>query len=254
MEGWIKLHRKFLSWEWYNDNNAKIVFIHLLLVANHTDQKWKGITIKRGQKLTSLGHLAKEVNLTVQQTRTAINKLKSTGEITIKTTNKNTLITIVNYDFYQIEKVIITDNKTNNITIKQQINNKQITTNKNDNNIKNNIYSQKQEFLTDTNITSQEDEVAKKKKEQELIEHFNLTWKIYPNKKGRAKAEEYFLQWIKGRKINKVIVKLTDKQMYLAVLKYAKECEENGTEQQYIKHGDTFFNKAILDYVEEKDE
>ena len=116
----------------------------------------------------------------------------------------------------------------------------------------NNIYGQNKKILTDNNITLQEDKNIERQKEQELIEHFNLTWKIYPNKKGRAKAEEYFLQWIKGRKINKAIVKLTDKQMYLAVLKYAKECEENGTEQQYIKHGDTFFNKAVLDYVEEK--
>ena len=49
-------------------------------------------------------------------------------------------------------------------------------------------------------------------------------------------------------------IKLTDKQMYYAVSKYAKECEEKGIEQQYIKHGDTFFNKAILDYVEADNE
>ena len=42
--------------------------------------------------------------------------------------------------------------------------------------------------------------------------------------------------------------------MYYAVSKYAKECEEKGIEQQYIKHGDTFFNKAILDYVEPDNE
>ena len=34
--------------------------------------------------------------------------------------------------------------------------------------------------------------------------------------------------------------------MYLAVKKYKKECEEKNIEQQYIKHGDRFFNKARL--------
>lgn len=147
MEGWIKIHRKLVEWEWYRDNNVKIVFLHLLLVANHTEQKWKGITIERGQKLTSIENLAKETNLTPQQVRTALNKLKSTSEITIKTTNKNTLITIEKYNDYQVTKK--ENNNQNNeqannqITNKQQTNNKQITTNKNiknDNNINNNYF------------------------------------------------------------------------------------------------------------------
>lgn len=85
-----------------------------------------------------------------------------------------------------------------------------------------------------------------------LMEHFSLTWKKYPNKKGRAKALEYYLQWIKGRTISGEKIKLTDKQIYYAVCKYAKECED--VEQQFIKHGDTFFNKAILDYVRFNDD
>jgi len=84
MEGWIKIHRKMLEWEWYNDNNTKILFLHLLLTANHKDKKWQGKIIKRGQKITSIQHLADETNLTVQQIRTSLNKLKSTGEITIQ--------------------------------------------------------------------------------------------------------------------------------------------------------------------------
>lgn len=83
-----------------------------------------------------------------------------------------------------------------------------------------------------------------------MKKHFDLIWEAYPNKKGRTKAEQYFMQWLKGRNINKTTIKLTDKQMWYAVSKYKKECEEKGIEQQYIKHGDTFFNTAILDYVE----
>ena len=86
--------------------------------------------------------------------------------------------------------------------------------------------------------------------DEEMKKHFELIWEEYPNKKGRAKAEGYFFGWLKGRNINKSIKRLTDEQMYYAVRKYAKECEENKIEQQYIKHGDTFFNSYILDYVE----
>ena len=85
---------------------------------------------------------------------------------------------------------------------------------------------------------------------KQYIDHFELIWDKYPNKQGKAKALEYYLQWIKGRRISSITRKLTDRQMYYAVVKYAKECEEKQIEQQFIKHGDTFFNKAILDYVE----
>ena len=138
MEGWIKVHRKLVDWEWYNDINVKVVFLHLLLTANHKEKQWKGQTILRGQKLTSIEHLADDVGLTIQQTRTALKKLKSTHEITIKTTNKNTLITVEKFNNYQFE--IDEDNKQNNkqlnnsVTNNQQTNNKQITTNKNEKN------------------------------------------------------------------------------------------------------------------------
>lgn len=58
-----------------------------------------------------------------------------------------------------------------------------------------------------------------------LLEHFELIWKEYPNKQGKAKATEYFLQWIKGRKINGVTKRLTDKQIWCAVKAYKEECE-----------------------------
>ncbi len=97
-------------------------------------------------------------------------------------------------------------------------------------------------------------EINNNEQKQVLLDHFKLIWKEYPNKKGKAKALEYYFQWIKGRKISGITKKLTDKQMYYAVKRYKKECEKNNTEEQYIKYGDTFFNKAILDYVEEEDE
>lgn len=112
MEGWIKLHRKMINWEWYNDINVKVVFLHLLLTANHEDKKWQGIEIKRGQKITSLEHLSKETNLSVMQIRTALNKLKSTNEISVKSTNKYTLINIIKYNDYQIKEE--KDNKQSN--------------------------------------------------------------------------------------------------------------------------------------------
>lgn len=108
-----------------------------------------------------------------------------------------------------------------------------------------------QNDLSNTNVyTINTNNDIPSSKDEELRNHFELIWKEYPNKKGKAKAEGYYFGWLKGRKINSITSKLTDEQMYYAVLAYKKECEDNKIEQQYIKHGDTFFNTAILDYVE----
>ncbi len=140
MNGFIKLHRKLLDWEWYNDANVFRVFMHLLLKANFKDKNWQGKTIKRGQIIIGLSKFGSELSLSTQQVRTSLNKLKSTKEITSKATSKYTLVTIVNFEVYQ--KKEDQDNKQNNtqITNEQQTNNKQITNEqqqrKNDKNIK----------------------------------------------------------------------------------------------------------------------
>lgn len=87
-----------------------------------------------------------------------------------------------------------------------------------------------------------------------LQDNFEKIWKEYPNKKGKAKSFEFYKQWIKGRKISGITKKLTNEQIENAVRKYKEECKKNRTEEQYIKHGDTFFNKAILDYTEQEEE
>jgi len=129
-QGYIKLHRKMTEWEWYTDIIVKSVFLHCLLMANHTDKKWRGIVIKRGSFITSYSQLAVELRLSVQQIRTAINKLKSTGEITHETTSKYSIITINNYEIYQDTNTLENSQATN----KQQASNKQLTTTNNDKN------------------------------------------------------------------------------------------------------------------------
>jgi hypothetical protein len=101
MEGWITLHRKLLEWEWYDDLPTCRLFIHLLLRANFKPCKWHGQTLNEGELITSIGSLSEETGLTERQVRTALDKLKSTGEIDKQTTNKYTLVKVRNYAVYQ---------------------------------------------------------------------------------------------------------------------------------------------------------
>jgi len=102
VDGWIKLHRKFSQWEWFDKSEMVHLFIYFLLLANHEDKKWNGIIIKRGQLVTGRNKIKKQTGISERTIRTCLNRLKSTNEITIKTTNRYSIITICNYDNYQI--------------------------------------------------------------------------------------------------------------------------------------------------------
>jgi len=132
----IPLFRKITEWEWYKDTSTKSLFLHLVLRANWQDKPWKGILIKRGSYATGWTTLSFETGLTRQQIRTSLIKLKSTSEVTIKSTNKYSVITLTNYEDYQITKEGATSNLTSTSTIKQPSNNHQITTTKKSENLK----------------------------------------------------------------------------------------------------------------------
>lgn len=121
---YIKVFRKMLQWEWYTDSKTKALFLHCLLKANWKDTKWKGMVVKRGQFVTSLPSLSKETGLSIQEIRTALKHLKSTGELTDCVTRKFRIITVLFYDEYQSS-----NRQTNRqATDKQQTTNRQATT------------------------------------------------------------------------------------------------------------------------------
>lgn len=130
--GFISLHRSLIGWEWYDDVNTTRVFIHLLLTVNWEDGNWHGIKIERGSRISSYSKLAKETHLSVQEVRTALKKLKSTGELTIKTTSQYTFINVVNYTKFQDVNFTINKPSNKRATKEQQQYNK--------NNKNNNIY------------------------------------------------------------------------------------------------------------------
>lgn len=128
--GWITVHRRLLDWEWFDDSNTFHVFMYCLLRANHKANSWRGNNIDTGQFITSREKISQDTKLSIQQVRTCLNKLKSTNELTIKTTNKFTLISITNWSEYQQSNQQDNQQLTNN----QPTTNQQLTTNNNDNN------------------------------------------------------------------------------------------------------------------------
>ena len=128
-DGYIRLYRKFLQWEWYSNVNVKTLFLHCLLKANYKDKNYQGILIKRGTFMTSLDRLHIETGLSVRQIRTALDKLISTNELTSETYTKYRIITVLKYNDYQMN-----DNQLDNqVTNKRQTSDKVATTTNKDN-------------------------------------------------------------------------------------------------------------------------
>lgn len=123
-ESFIKLYRKMLDWEWYTDTNTFCIFLHCLLMANWKEGRFMGHKIPRGSFVSSYPQLASQTNMSIQNVRTAVNHLKLTGELTVKSHAKFSIFTVVNYNRYQ------DDNRQANrqLTDNQQTTNSQLTT------------------------------------------------------------------------------------------------------------------------------
>ena len=160
--GWIKLHRSLLKWEWHDDPNTFCLWVHLLLMANHDEQKWHGMVIPRGSLLTGRKKLAEETGLTEQSVRTSLIKLEKSQNLTNKSTNKFTLITICNYDTYQDTPTDYqpTNQPTTNqqLTNNQPTTNQQLTTNKNIKNVR--IEESKNNISSSSPARAREEELA----------------------------------------------------------------------------------------------
>jgi hypothetical protein len=147
--GWVKIHRKFLEWGWYQTPNMVHLFIHLLLSANHKQKEWQGMIIERGQLVTGLHSLKLQTGISTRSLRTCFERLKSTGELTIKTTNKFRIVTLTNYDSYQ-EADGLTDKQIDKQIDKQATNKRQTNDNKQeckeDKNVKNTTRKKRERF------------------------------------------------------------------------------------------------------------
>jgi hypothetical protein len=134
--------------------NTLAVFLHILFSSTHKDIKVGTTTgvieLKRGQYISGLNRLSKDLKQSVQQIRTSLARLEQLEIISIKSTSKYSIYTIENYDIYQDVNTLATN--------KQQTDNKQTTT--------------KQEHNTQN--TQNID--------------FDKFWSLYPKKIGKAEA------------------------------------------------------------------
>ena len=136
--GWIKLHRKILGNPIImKDSDHLAVWTYLLLNATHAEYpalfKGQKIMLQPGQLLTGRKSIADKLKISESKVTRILNSFKSEQQIEQQTSNKNRLISILNWDLYQISEQQIETQVNNNRTTSEQ----QVNTNKNVKNIKN---------------------------------------------------------------------------------------------------------------------
>ncbi|MCD8882612.1 DnaD domain protein [Mammaliicoccus sciuri] len=141
MAGWISLHRSIEN-HWLYEEDRKFskfeAWIDLLLMVNHKDNKTimdgKLVTVKRGQRITSLRKLGDRWKWSLTKVDSFLRLLEQDKMIVVKKDTKKTLVTIVNYDVYQNVDLEKRHRKDSEKTQKEQRKDREKTQKKTNNN------------------------------------------------------------------------------------------------------------------------
>ncbi len=100
MDGFIKIERNIVNARFYKDVNAKVLYMHLRLLATYNGYIFGKYQLQAGQCVSSVRRLAEETGLTVKEVRGAIDRLIQYGEIETRERNKGryggTVFTLLN--------------------------------------------------------------------------------------------------------------------------------------------------------------
>ena len=210
------------DWEWYLNTNVFRLFYHCLLHTNLEDRRYCGKEIKAGQFVSSRARISAETGLTVDQVRTALKKLKDTGYISTKSTNKYTTYTVNGYQKYidcgQVAKATTEENTAVENGTKME---------------------QPEEDVKENCEKSKEN--CEKPNKKAINECFEKLWKKYPNKRGKGQVSD-------AKK--KVLYQIGEEHIQRALKRYLDGLEKDASWRK-PQNGSTFFNSGYVDYLDE---
>lgn len=219
MQGWVKLHRRIYDNPVVRkDNDYFAVWIYLLLNATHTEINMvfagKEITLKKGQLITGRKQIAVNNKIDENKVERILKHFKIAQQIEQQTSNKNRLITILNWENYQCSEQQ-NEQQTNNKPKKSEQQNEH-----------------KQECINN----------GLKKKEKtyngEIENFFESVWELYPLKKGKGSVS------IKQKKV-------LQEKGYEEIKRCIERYVVDQKNPDFYKHGSTFFNSGYIDYLDE---
>lgn len=213
-QGWIKLYRSCLENGWIKNHKLWAFWSYCLLKASHKEHNaivgLEIVHLLPGQFIFGRKKAAQETSLTEQEIRTIIEFLKKAENLTIKTTNKYSIVTIVNWDTYQ-------GNGTDEQPSNQPTTNQQLTTYKNVKNVKNikkttigHLFPTGDCEDTHGILTNETETETKQKVSESVKNNFNIFWKAYPRKKSKGDAEKVWNKIKPNQKLFDIILSKID--------------------------------------------
>lgn len=210
------------DWEWCENTNVFRLFYHCLLHTNLEDKRYCGKEIKAGQFVSSITRISAETGLTESQVRTALKKLKDTGYISTKSTNKYTVYTINEYQKY-IDCGQVAETTTEEKTVVENGTKMEQT----DENAKKNCEKSK--------------ENCEKSNKKAINECFERLWKQYPNKRGKGQVSDTK---------KKTLYEIGEEKIERALKRYLDDLSKDSSWRK-PQNGSTFFNSGYVDYLDE---
>lgn len=211
--GWVKMYRSLSSKAWYKKSNYVHLWVHILLKANHKQNEFwfngKTVKVGRGQFITGRKELSKETGIAPTTIERILKTFESEQQIGQQKTNRNRLITVLNYHLYQLSGQQNGQQADNKRTTDGQ----QADTNKNDNNIKKEKNEERAafDFLKSNHSYVLETFIIQNKKNiddwDRMIDNFNDTVEIekleYNGKILLARLRKYCRNWISNQQTKK---------------------------------------------------
>jgi hypothetical protein len=209
--GYIKLWRKSFDSGLHRDHKTWALWTYILCQATYKeiDININGeiVHLIPGQMITGRKKLAKELHMSERGIRTRLNHLKNYGNLTIKTTNRFSIINVINWNVYQQDE-----------SQNDQPNDQQATSKR------------------PASDHKQEVKKVKKEKNKDYTDDFLKFWKAYPKKIGKGAA---YKSWLKIKPNNGTLA------LIIAAVKNQQSCDQwcrdNG---QFIPHPATWLNQS----------
>ena len=216
--GFIVLDRCTEDWQWFGVETAMYIWIRILFKANWKDGWFLGTPVPRGSFATSIGNFAESLNVSEKTVRYWLKKFEEAGQITVKGTNRFTLITVINYAKYQ--------------DCESQKGEQRASQGQPEGNLRATIEPKKQrnkETIREIHSSNQDSaEVL-----NDVDYWFDEFWKVYPRKQSKKDAKRAFTKACKTEEQYRTI---------MAGLRSVIETDWNGKDPKYIPHPATWLN------------
>ncbi len=210
--GFVKVPHDLTKWEWYGDSSTLSVYLRMLLSAEWCDTKCGNVNIRRGQVMTTLRKISVENGLSMRQTRTILERLKSSNKVTIKTTPNYSIITLLDYDCARESDKRMTNERQTADTPT--------------------LLNKKEKNKRDQeNARAREDKTAES---EALNKSFDLFWEKYPRKTAKQQA---LSAWRKLKPDEKLV-----ERIIAAIDKHKRSTQWTQDNGQFVPYPATWLN------------